>query len=288
MPEPGAAKLADAVRGLLAARGPLPLSEIVKGTGKPEPVEKVRAALKLLCLRGSLLYDLGRGVYRPRDLLPGPIDESVIRYGSEREAQAHRLLGDGQKGQGEIKLTKIHEIVGEGIEIRGEVTDREARRSYLVSFLLDLEGRARDGSCGCPTFRRSGMREGPCEHLLALRLSYGRRRAQEEAQRQTPEGRKLIRAETRTLSRREPSGAETVYRVSLDDRLVRLVWGAPANNSDNNNHDGDGAVVGAVVFGQGEPRQQRLWFDSDREARDAYFQRLESLSKEGFIDADAF
>ncbi len=283
MPDAGAAKLADAVRAQLVARGPLPLAEIVKMAGKPESQtsqtaqtsqtsgEKVRAALKLLCLRGNVLFDLARGVYRPRDLLPQPIDESVIRYGSQREAQAHRLLGDGQKPQGEIQLNKIHEVVGEGIEIRGEVTDREARRSYRVSFLLDLEGRAKDGSCGCPTFRRSGMREGPCEHLLALRLFYGRRRAQDEALRQTPEGRKLIRAETRTLSRREPSGAETVYRVSLDDRLVRLVWGARATS--------DAAA---------EPRQQRLWFDSDREARDAYFRRLESLSAEGYIDADSF
>ena len=40
--------------------------------------------------------------------------------------------------------------------------------------------------------------------------------------RQTPEGRKLIRAETRTLIRRDAEGKETVYRVSLDARLAWL------------------------------------------------------------------
>lgn len=263
-PGAGAADLAAAAAGLLRARGPLSVKELLAATG--DKVERVQAAMQLLCLRGQALYDLGRGVYRPRDLLGQPVDEALIRYGNVREEQAHRLLGDGKAAAGEVKLTKIHEIVGEGLEIQGEITDREARRSYHVGFTLDTEGRARDASCGCPTFRRSGMREGPCEHLLALRLAYGRQRAAEEARRQTPEGRRLIRAETRTLSRREQGGEELVYRVSLDDRTVRLIWGARA----------------------GAQRQQRLWFDTDREAREAYFGRLDALAGEGFIDADAF
>ena len=64
----------------------------------------------------------------------------------------------------------------------------------------------------------------------------------------------------------DDGGAEQVYRVSLDDRVVKLVWGPR---------------VATPTSG----RQQRLWFDSDHEAREAYFQRLESLAQEGFIDA---
>ena len=101
--------------------------------------------------------------------------------------------------------------------------------------------------------------------MIALRLTFARKRAEAEAQRLTPEGRKLIRAETRTYVRREPEGGETVYRVSLDGKLVHVRWGPRT----------------------GEARQQRLWFDSDREALHAYFSRLEELSGEGFIDADA-
>ena len=46
---------------------------------------------------------------------------------------------------------------------------------------------------------------------------------------------------------------------------------------------------GVTVHGprNDEPRQQRTWFDSDSQARDAYFARLESLSSDGFIDADS-
>lgn len=253
--------LPEKLRQRLRSEGPLSFEALVAGAGAPK--DAVRAALQLECLRGRILYDIARGAYRPRELMATPVDESIIRYGSEREARAHRLLGDGGPGAGEVKVTKVHEVVGEGTRIHGEVVDREAVRSFFPAFTLDLEGRVREATCGCPTFRRSGVREGPCEHMLALRLAYARRRAEEEALRQTPEGRKLIRAETRSYVRREATGQEQVYRVSLDGKVVAVEWGPRL----------------------GEPRRQKLWFDTDAEARAAYFARLETLASEGFIDA---
>jgi predicted nucleic acid-binding Zn finger protein len=253
--------LGEKLRQRLRSEGPLPFETLVAGAGAPK--DAVRAALQLECLRGRALYDIARGVYRPRELMPTPVDEAVIRYGSEREARAHRLLGDGGPGAGEVKVTKVHEVVGEGTRIHGEVVDREAVRTFFPAFTLDLEGRVREATCGCPTFRRSGVREGPCEHMMALRLAYARQRAEEEALRQTPEGRKLIRAETRSYVRREASGQEQVYRVSLDGKVVAVEWGPRL----------------------GEPRRQKLWFDTDAEARAAYFSRLETLAAEGYIDA---
>jgi hypothetical protein len=181
-----------------------------------------------------------------------------------------------------VKLLKVHEIAGDGagaqpaVELHGEIVDKEARRTYATHFTVDSEGRVKDAACTCPLFRRSALREGPCEHLLALRLLHARRRAEQEALRQTPEGQKLIRAETRTLVRRaelvaepgRPQGAEqgqeTVYRVSLDARSVRQVFGPRTSAT---------------------PRQQLTWFDTDEEARKAYFSRLAELQSEGFIDA---
>jgi hypothetical protein len=54
-----------------------------------------------------------------------------------------------------------------------------------------------------------------------------------------------------------------VYRVSLDGKVVAVEWGPRL----------------------GEPRRQKLWFDTDAEARTAYFARLEALASEGFIAA---
>lgn len=253
--------LAEKLRGRLRKEGPLSFEALASGTDSPK--DAVRGALQLECLRGRVLYDIAKGTYRPRELLATPVDEAVIRYGNEREERAHRLLGDGSPGAGEVKLTKVHEVVGVGTRLSGEVVDREAVRSFFPGFLLDLEGRVREASCGCPPYRRSGLREGPCEHMIALRLAYARQRAQEEALRQTPKGRALIRAETRSYVRRDESGQEQVYRVSLDGKRVSVEWGPRL----------------------GEQRHQRLWFDTDSEARTAYFARLESLASEGFIDS---
>jgi hypothetical protein len=261
VPSEDAVDLSRKVLSTLSAKGPLSLEALCAATGATPA--QLRSATQWACLHGELLFDIARGVYRPRALFAAPVDDGLVRYGSEREAKAHRILAE----KNAVKISKLHEIAGEGVEIHGDVNDKAASRSVSPRFTIDLEGRVVGAWCGCPHYRRAAMREGPCEHMIALRLAYARRRAQEEALRQTPEGRKLIRAETRTLVRRDALGQETVYRVTLDDRVVRIAWGAR----------------GGVSEGAG--RLQRLWFDTDREAREAYFARLDTLSAEGFIDA---
>lgn len=258
MPPSSAEALAEKAHGTLVTRGPTSFDDLVEALGAP--ANEVRAALQLECLKGRVLFDLVKGQYRPRQLLDTPIDISLIRFGGEREKLAHRLLD----GAGAVKLTKVHDLGSEGTELTGEVEDLEARRTFTPGFTLDPEGRVRGATCTCLHFKRSGTREGPCEHLLALRLFHQRRQLHDEAARLTPEGRALIRAETRTYVRREGT-QELVYRVSLDSKLVRVLWG-PRNQ---------------------EARQQRTWFDSDAQARDAYFARLDGLTADGFIDADS-
>lgn len=259
MPPLAAQPAGDRVHSLLGKSGPRSFEQLQSDLGL-SPTD-ARAATQVECLRGRVVYDVKTRTFRPRALLDAPVDLSAIRFGTEREAQAHRLLDT----DGKVSLTKVHEIIGEGTELVGEVIDQVARRSYSPSFTLDPEGRVSGASCQCPTYRRAGMREGPCEHMIALRLFHARKKAADEANRLTPEGRKLIRAETRTLVRREGVGTETVYRVSLDAKAVVVKWGPRST----------------------EGRQQRLWFDSDEAARDAYFARLDSLGEQGFIDAEA-
>lgn len=261
MPPASAEMLAQKAHATLQQRGPSTFDEMVTALGAP--AREVRSALQLESLKGRSVFDLVKGQFRPRQLLDAPIDVAQIRFGGEREKLAHRLLGDeGQTTAGAVRLTKVHELGSDGVELTGEVEDLEARRTFTPSFILDSEGRVRGASCTCLQFKRSGVREGPCEHLLALRIFHQRRQLHDEEARQTAEGRALIRAETRTFVRRE-TGQELVYRVSLDDKLVRVQWG-PRHQ---------------------EPRQQRTWFDSDAQAREAYFSRLESLAHDGFIDA---
>ena len=82
-----------------------------------------------------------------------------------------------------------------------------------------------------------------------------------EAARDTPEGRALITAETRTLLRRTQRGADSV-RLTLDGRHVTSRHGR-----------GD------------RERVQRVRFDDPDDARSAYFTRLEELAAKGYLDA---
>ncbi len=264
MPRSDDTKKVDAVVATLVKSGPLSLPDLAAKVGGS--TVDARAALQRACLRGQVLFDRDRDMYRPRAILENPVDEKTIQYGSPREAAAHRLLGT----EGSVTITKLHLVAGEGTEISGEIEDKGARRKFLPRFTADLEGQVREAWCNCPTYQRSAMREGPCEHMIALFVFQKRSALEAERLRLTPEGRKLVRAETRTLVHRDAAGKQTRYRLTLDDRAVRVeTHEAP-----------DGQPLG-------EPRFQRLWFDTDAQARDAYFARLDGLATEGFIDTDA-
>jgi hypothetical protein len=262
MPRADDAKSVDKVVSVLRERGPLPLQEIAGAASTS--ANDARSALQRAALQGRVLFDVTRDVYRPRALLADPIDESAIRYGSAREAQAHRLL------EGKVEVTKIHMVAGEGQEISGEIDDKAMHRSFSPRFFLDTEGQVKDAWCNCPVYMRSGLREGPCEHMIALRVRFQRDQTEAERLRATPEGRKLVHAETRTFMRRDASGTQITYRVSLDDKVVRI-----ERQSASPGHE------------LGDARHQRLWFDTDKQARDAYFARLDDLQNDGFIDTDA-
>jgi len=183
--------------------------------------------------------------------VPVPVD--ALRFRDAREAAAHRLLAEPAA----VTLTKVADQGIEGRAIEGQVVDAKAHRTYYPAFVIDREGRTASASCTCSAFRRAGIKEGPCEHMIALRVKLAREQARLEAARETAEGRAQITAETRILMRRTAAGAET-FRISLDGRTV--------------------------VARHGE-RMQKLRFDSLDEARAAYFTRLQALATKGYLDA---
>src|SRR6185312_16231435 len=115
---------------------------------------------------------------------------------------------------GAVTLTKVADQGVEGRAIEGQVVDAKAHRTFYPAFAIDREGRTASASCTCSAFRRSGIKEGPCEHMIALRVLLSREQARLEAARETAEGRAQITAETRILMRRTAAGAET-FRISL-------------------------------------------------------------------------
>lgn len=250
--------LARKVLDAVTTPGGKTLDELATATGRNR--NEVRQAILHHMQRGTVLHDLGNDRYLARSLLASPPSADALRYRDEREEQAHRLLGLKDA----VRLTKVHDLAGEGTRIEGEVEDPQAHRTYRTSFTIDREGRTVDATCTSPQFRRSGLREGPTVPMIALRLLFARRQAELERARETEEGRKLIRAETRVLVRRQAAGSIT-YRLSLDDREVVVRWGTHPERM----------------------RMHRLRFANPDDARDEYFGRLEALGDKGFIDASA-
>lgn len=253
-PEAGTRQRAlDALAG-----GPRTLASLAAATGSS--VEELRSALLWEIQRGLVLHERGSGRFRARPLLAEPLDAEALRYRDAVEEEAHRLLAV----EGQVRILKTHDLGNEGFRIEGEVEDKHARRTYQTSFTLDREGRTVDASCTSRQFRRSGLKEGPSAPMIALRLLYARQQKELEAARQTEEGRRLIRAETRTLLERRGE-ISVVHRVTLDERQVRVRWGRTGET----------------------PRMQRLMFGTVAEAQDDYFRRLDDYAERGYLDASA-
>jgi len=262
MTEPSADDLlARRVLGQLG-EGPATLATLAAQTGAAVP--ELHAVLRREMLRGGVLHVLpaheGAGLYHARPLLASPPALEALQFRDAKERDAHRLL----ELDGAVNLVKVHHLGEGGVRIEGEVKDAKAHRTYLTSFTIDREGRTVDATCTSPQFRRSGLREGPTVPMIALRLAYSRQQADLERARGTSEGRRLIVAETRVLTRRERQGVTTI-RVSLDHRKVIVRSGRP----------------------QETMRSQQLLFSTAQQAKDAYFERLERLGQRGFVDATA-
>ena len=93
-------------------------------------------------------------------------------------------------------------------------------RSQLITRIRD-EGQVSRAECTCPTFRKQGLKGGPCVHLVALRLAHA---DQERKRLRGIDPRQALAVETRAYSRRDPGGEE-VYQVSLERQRLKVRWG---------------------------------------------------------------
>ena len=190
-----------------------PRTEAALAAELGRPRADVRRTLLAGLAQLRIGHDLATGELFARPLTAAPVEPAALRFRDAREAAAHRLLGE----PGAVTVGKVADQGIEGRAIEGQVVDAKAHRTFHPGFTIDREGRTTAATCTCTAFRRSGIKEGPCEHMIALRVAYAREQAALEAARSTAEGRAQITAETRVLLRRTPKGAES-YRISLDGK----------------------------------------------------------------------
>jgi hypothetical protein len=144
------------------------LDELVTDTGLSRMM--VDSALTLYTQAGRVIYDLTQNVYRLRELARDPLPLDTLRFSSPIESEAATLLA-------------LHALSDErfdaepdgGIFLRGQA--RSGDKRYQVALRLDADQRIVDGNCQCNHFTQNRLRQGPCAHMLALRLAQAQRRA---------------------------------------------------------------------------------------------------------------
>ncbi len=123
----------------------------------------VNSAMGLYTQAGRVVYDLAQQVYRLRELSREPLPLAVLRFASEQEEQAAKLLAARVLTS---ESPRAHE--GGGVELRGRAKD--GGRTYALWLRLDADQRIVGGACECDYFIRNRLQRGPCQHLLALRM----------------------------------------------------------------------------------------------------------------------
>ncbi len=231
------------------------LEALVKAT--KSDAAGVLAALQAACQNGLVMVDLAAGCYHLRPLLVEEADPERLRYRSDAERLAWDLVAAKA-----VKLTKEELSHGVGTSLVATVAVAADKREYRTSFTLDDEGRVRGAQCTCHHFRTHGLKEGPCSHLLALRLRYA---DLENLRASKREARGAITTETRTYTRRTDAG-DSVTQLSLNKARLRVRWGLRSEPS---------------------LRVQNLVFDDVEGARADYYARIDALEARGFLDASA-
>jgi hypothetical protein len=211
-------------------------------------------AVQVGCQNGELMYDIANASYRYRPLLEKPLDLARLQFRNPRERVAHDLL----TRRGAVRITGENRIAGIGLELTGTVSVTEEKRDYRPQMVLADEGQVRKVTCTCATFRKQGIKGGPCVHLIALRLAFAEKEAQKA------KGEEAVKFETRAFAKREGE-VENVVQVSLERDKIKYRWGL-----------------------SGQPmRLQTMRFNTEADARTAYFARLAELDAKGYLDAIA-
>jgi hypothetical protein len=147
--------LLKAVGRLLQERRSLSLSQLETATQAPAPA--VTAALRRLAFAGQVIHDLPHGVYRFRQVMPVMLGEAELGAENPELTGARHLM-----------LTRDSTLESAQETERGLVLSGKVE-STPVEILVDLDGRIRRGKCLCGHFRRFGVRNGPCRHMIVLR-----------------------------------------------------------------------------------------------------------------------
>ncbi|WP_179019625.1 SWIM zinc finger family protein [Winogradskyella forsetii] len=126
--------------------------------------QTVKQSLVTFTQAGKVIYDLKNQVYRIRELKREGIDIDSLRFSNETDKEAYKLMESGA-------VTHLKSNAqNDKIEITAEVAN-----NYKTSVSINKDLKIVDGKCTCNHYYTNKMTKGPCEHILATRITFDKR-----------------------------------------------------------------------------------------------------------------
>lgn len=133
----------------------------------------VLGALSAYTQAGKAIFDLNKNVYRIRELSRETLDMTKLRFSSPREESANFFVKNNQ-----VKIDEVNDFTNSGVKLRGNVTDKN--HVYYPNLIIDADQRLSVATCTCNWYTQNKLYKGPCEHMLALRIQYGKNKGLSE------------------------------------------------------------------------------------------------------------
>ncbi|MBA6316463.1 SWIM zinc finger family protein [Cellulophaga baltica] len=127
-------------------------------------IQTVKQSLETFTQAGKVIYDLKNEVYRVRELKREGIDLEELRFSSSTDKEAYQLMENG-----EVRNLKS-EVQNDKIEVTAVVSN-----SFKTTVVINKDLQITDGRCNCNYYYMNKMTKGPCEHILATRISFDKK-----------------------------------------------------------------------------------------------------------------
>lgn len=134
------------------------LADIASATGAS--AENLVPALHKLAKQGQLIFDHADQVYRYRQVMPDVLGEALLGPEHPELVEGRRMA----QTSGAVKISRDELLP----DMKHIVVAKVEGTSCEAIFDLDLV--IKKAKCSCSFFHKSGLRAGPCRHLLALRM----------------------------------------------------------------------------------------------------------------------
>lgn len=137
--------------------------------------DTVRSACSYLCQVGRAMFDLSGSVFRHRELFLEPFTPKGIVTAAEKAAE--KANPAAAKARVMIDQKDVMIIARRptpstgGFKISGSAGDKGGGRVRPM-IELDATGNLVTATCTCQHFASKKLAQGPCEHMLALRLAH--------------------------------------------------------------------------------------------------------------------